>query len=40
MFATPLENAGQVERLLGTSASCILLPNADKTMAVARTTEN
>ena len=33
LFVTPLESAGQVERILGSDASCLFLPDAHKTMA-------
>lgn len=36
MFAVPMEHAGQVQRLLDTSQSCVFLPDAHKTMAVVR----
>jgi nickel-dependent lactate racemase len=36
LFATPLEHAGQVQRLLLAGKSCLLLPAAHKMMAVAR----
>ncbi len=34
LFATPLDKASQVQRLLGSPGSCLLLPDAHKTMAV------
>ena len=34
LFTTPLERAGQVERLLRTGGSCLVLPDADKTLAI------
>jgi nickel-dependent lactate racemase len=34
LFAIPLEHAGQVQRLLSDTASCLLLPDAHKTLAV------
>src|SRR5262249_25577985 len=34
LFATPLENAAQVQRLLDAPGSCLLLPDAHKTLAV------
>jgi nickel-dependent lactate racemase len=36
LFTTPLEHAGQVQRLLGEGRSCVLLPDAHKTLAVVR----
>ena len=36
MFATPLENAGQTERFLAGDAACILLPDAERTLATVR----
>ena len=36
LFVTPLEHARQVERLLTADAACLLLPDADKTLAVVR----
>jgi nickel-dependent lactate racemase len=35
LFTTPLEHAGQVQRLLSTTQSCLFLSDAHKTMAVA-----
>jgi hypothetical protein len=34
LFTVPLEQAGQVQRLLGSAASCLFLADAHKTMAV------
>jgi len=34
LFTTPLEHAGQVQRLLDAGESCLFLPDAHKTMAV------
>jgi nickel-dependent lactate racemase len=34
LFVTPLEHAAQVQRLIGSSASCLLLADAHKTLAV------
>jgi nickel-dependent lactate racemase len=34
MFTVPMDHAGQVQRLLDAAASCIVLPDAHKTMAV------
>lgn len=34
LFATPLEQAHEVQRLLGSDAMCLLLPDAHKTLAV------
>jgi nickel-dependent lactate racemase len=34
MFATPLEHVGQVQRLLGSSGMCLILPDAHKSLAV------
>jgi nickel-dependent lactate racemase len=34
MFVTPLEHAGQVQRLLGSNGSCLFLPDAHKMLAV------
>jgi nickel-dependent lactate racemase len=36
LFATPLEHAGQVQRLLGAGLSCVFLPDAHKGLAVVR----
>jgi hypothetical protein len=36
LFAVPLENAGQVQRVVG-SGSCLVIPDAHKTMATVRT---
>jgi nickel-dependent lactate racemase len=36
LFTTPLEHAGQVQRLLGAGGSCLLLPDAHKALAVAQ----
>ncbi len=36
LFAIPLQHAGQAQRLLTSQASCVLLPDADKTLAVLR----
>ncbi len=36
LFATPLEHAGQVERLLAAGGTCLILPDAHKTLAVVR----
>jgi nickel-dependent lactate racemase len=35
LFTVPLDHAGQVQRLLGGEGSCLFLPDADKTLAVA-----
>src|SRR5262249_19680364 len=34
LFTVPLEHASQVQRLLGSADSCIILPDAQKTLAV------
>jgi nickel-dependent lactate racemase len=34
LFATPLENARQVQRLIQTNGTCVFLPDAHKTLAV------
>jgi len=34
MFTVPLENADQVQRLVAGNGSCLILPDAHKTMAV------
>ncbi len=34
MFVTPLDSPNQVHRLLGTEATCLVLPDAHKTLAV------
>jgi len=36
LFTIPLENGGQVQRLVSGGGACVLLPDADKTLAVAR----
>jgi nickel-dependent lactate racemase len=36
LFATPLEHAGQVQRLLGGGRSCLFLTDAHKSLAVVR----
>jgi nickel-dependent lactate racemase len=36
MFATPLDNAGQVQRMLSGGESCLFLQDAHKTMALVR----
>jgi nickel-dependent lactate racemase len=36
LFTTPLEHAGQVEKLLAAAPSCVILPSAEKTLAVTR----
>ena len=36
LFATPLEHASQVQRLVGPSDLCLILPDAHKTMAVLK----
>jgi nickel-dependent lactate racemase len=36
MFAMPLDDAGQVQRLLTGEGSCLVLPDAHKTLAVVR----
>jgi nickel-dependent lactate racemase len=36
LFTIPLDHPGQVEKLLAAAQSCIILPAADKTMAVPR----
>jgi nickel-dependent lactate racemase len=36
LFATPLENAGQVQRLIDAAESCLLLPDAHRTLAVVQ----
>jgi nickel-dependent lactate racemase len=36
LFTIPLDRAGQVEKLLAAAPSCIILPAADKSMAVLR----
>ncbi len=36
LFTTPLEHAHEVQRLLGGGATCLLLPDAQKTLAVVR----
>jgi hypothetical protein len=36
LFTTPLEHAGQVQRLISAARSCIFLEDAHKTMAVVR----
>ncbi len=33
LFATPLQNVRQVQRLLGTDGSCLVIEDADRTMA-------
>jgi hypothetical protein len=38
LFATPLDNAGQAQRLLAGAASCLVLEDAHKTMAVLSAT--
>jgi nickel-dependent lactate racemase len=35
LFTVPLEHAGQVQRLLGGGATCLFLPDAHKSLAVA-----
>ncbi len=35
LFSVPLEHAGQVQRLLGSAESCLFLPDAHKSLAVA-----
>jgi nickel-dependent lactate racemase len=37
-FTVPLEHAGQVQRLLSSAKSCLFLPDAQKTLAVAQHT--
>ena len=34
MFATPVENLQQVQRLIGASGSCVFLNDAHKTLAL------
>jgi hypothetical protein len=34
LFATPLQNAGQVQRLLDAAGSCLFLADAHKALAV------
>jgi nickel-dependent lactate racemase len=36
LFAVPLEHAGQVQRLLADAGSCVVLPEAHKSLAVLR----
>lgn len=36
LFTVPLEDAGQVQRLLGAGRSCVVLPEAHKMMAVVK----
>jgi len=36
MFVTPLEEVGQAKRFVGTNLSCIVLPDANQTLAVLR----
>jgi nickel-dependent lactate racemase len=36
LFTVPLEHAGQVQRLLGSTASCLFLPDAQKSLAVVQ----
>jgi nickel-dependent lactate racemase len=39
LFATPLEDAQQVQRLVNSAGSCLFLPDAHRTMAVASRTD-
>ncbi len=36
LFTTPLQSATEVQRLVGGEASCLLLPDAHKTLAIVR----
>jgi len=36
LFAVPMQHAEQTQRLLGSGATCVLLPDADKTLAIVR----
>ena len=36
LFAIPLDNVGQVQRLLNGGGTCLLLPDADKSLAITR----
>lgn len=40
LFAIPLEHAGQVQRLLGNGQSCLILPEANRTLAVVQRQES
>ena len=37
LFVTPLENANQAARVLGSDSTCLFLPDAHRTMAVVET---